>query len=94
MNTHDVVQIPRKEWEELTHKAGRSPKKALCEREACFYLGVSRSFLAQGRIYGDLPGRTPTPPFLKIGRMIRYRIEDLDAWLETYRQAPKGGHDA
>jgi len=68
--------------------------KALTEREACRYLSVSRSFLAQGRIYGHLPGRTPTPPFYKVGRMVRYRVEDLDAWLEAYRQSPKGGEHA
>ena len=94
MKAHDIVSVPRQEWEELTRHAHQLKKEVLSEKEACFYLGVSRSFLAQGRIYGDLPGRTPTPPFLRIGRMIRYRREDLDAWMETYRQSPKGGQYA
>lgn len=64
-------------------------QKLVTEMDACRYLGVSRSFLAQGRMDGNLPNRTPTPPYYKIGRMIRYSVEDLDAWLEKYRRYPK-----
>jgi len=48
---------------------------------------MSRSFLRQGRMNGDREGRTPTPPYLKIGsRSVRYLKEDLDNWLEQFRQ--------
>ena len=58
---------------------------ALSEKEAAQYLSMSRSFLRQGRMNGDREGRTPTPPYLKIGRSVRYRIADLDRWLELFR---------
>ena len=60
---------------------------ALTEQQAAHYLSMSRSFLRQGRMNGDREGRTPTPPYLKIGsRSVRYLKEDLDNWLEQFRQ--------
>ena len=59
---------------------------ALSEIDAAQYISMSRSFLRQGRMNGDRAGRTPTPPYLKIGRAVRYRIFDLDQWLEQFRQ--------
>jgi len=59
---------------------------ALSEKEAAQYISMSRSFLRQGRMNGDREGRTPTPPYLKIGRAVRYRLADLDQWLEQFRQ--------
>jgi len=61
--------------------------KTLNEREAANYICMSRSFLRQGRMNGDREGRTPTPPYLKIGsRSVRYLKDDLDTWLEQFRQ--------
>jgi excisionase family DNA binding protein len=65
------------------------PKRGFTEEEAAFYLGVSRSFLRQSRMDGVRKNRTPGPPFVKLGRMIRYVREDLDAWLDAQR---KGGN--
>ena len=59
---------------------------ALTELQAAHYLSMSRSFLRQGRMNGDRENRTPTPPYLKIGRSVRYLKEDLDTWLEQFRQ--------
>jgi hypothetical protein len=59
---------------------------AIPEDEAARYLSMSRSYLRQSRCYGDRPGRTRAPPWLKIGRCIRYRVSDLDSWLEKFRQ--------
>ncbi len=53
--------------------------------EAAFYIGMSESFLRQSRIYGDLPGRTPGPPYIKVGRSVRYLIADLESWLAEQR---------
>ena len=53
--------------------------KAVTEEQAAQYIARSRSFLRQGRMNGDREGRTPTPPYLKIGSLsVRYLIEDLD----------------
>lgn len=64
-------------------------QRALNTKEASKYIGRSVSFLTHGRVNGDLPGRTSTPPFIKQGRNIVYLIEDLDNWLESF---PKVHH--
>jgi predicted DNA-binding transcriptional regulator AlpA len=58
--------------------------KALTEIEASQYIGMSRSFLAQARMDGNRDNRTPAPPFIKIGRSVRYLREDLDRWLDAF----------
>jgi predicted DNA-binding transcriptional regulator AlpA len=64
-------------------------KRAFGEEEAAHYLAVSRSFLRQSRMDGVRETRTPGPRYVKIGRMVRYLKEDLDAWLEAALQEPK-----
>ena len=44
--------------------------------EAARRLGVSSSTLEKLRVYQP----EKSPPFIRIGRVIRYRIADLDAW--------------
>lgn len=56
-------------------------KEVLTEKEAAQYITMSQSFLRQDRMNGYREGRTKGPHFMKLGRAIRYRIEDLDAWL-------------
>lgn len=58
--------------------------RALSEKEASQYICMSRSFLRQARMDGNRENRTPAPPFIKIGRAVRYLREDLDAWLESF----------
>ena len=60
-------------------------RMALRSREAAFVIGMSDSFLRQARIYGDLPGRTPGPPYIKVGRSVRYLVTDLETWLVEHR---------
>lgn len=62
-------------------------QRALSEQEASIYIGMSRSFLRQSRMEGNLSGRTPAPPFIKIGRSIRYLKDDLDYWLESFKKS-------
>ncbi|MGJ8694528.1 MAG: helix-turn-helix transcriptional regulator [Thalassotalea sp.] len=75
-------------------------KRALTEQETAEYIGMSRSFLRQSRMEGNRDNRAPAPPFIKIGRSVRYLIEDLDNWLNNfYRlehlgQNPKGDDHA
>jgi predicted DNA-binding transcriptional regulator AlpA len=60
-------------------------KRGFTEEEAAAYIAMSRSFLRQSRMNGDLEGRVPGPRFIKVGsRAIRYLREDLDMWLETF----------
>jgi predicted DNA-binding transcriptional regulator AlpA len=59
-------------------------KRALSEKETSEYIGMSRSFLRQSRMEGNRATRTSAPPFLKIGRSVRYLREDLDNWLDSF----------
>ena len=57
----------------------------LKEKDAARNIGVSRAFLAKSRMDGTLSGHTKAPPYIKAGRMIRYALADLDAWIEKHR---------
>lgn len=53
--------------------------------QAADYLGVSRAFLERDRWAG------PRIPFVKLGsRSIRYRLPDLDAYIEQSTQRACG----
>lgn len=57
-------------------------RQCLTETEAAMYIGMSRSFLAQDRCNGKRKNRTLGPRFIKMGRAVRYLLNDLDEWLE------------
>lgn len=61
-------------------------KKVLSEIETAEYIGMSRSFLRQSRMEGNRANRTPAPPFVKIGRSVRYIKDDLDNWLKSLQK--------
>ena len=56
--------------------------QTLPDREAAIYIGMSESWLRQSRVTGN----PDAPPFLKIGRSVRYLRADLDIWLEHRRR--------
>jgi predicted DNA-binding transcriptional regulator AlpA len=61
--------------------------RALTEAQAAQYIQFSRSFLRQSRMDGDRENRTPGPKWIKCGkRSVRYLRDDLDTWLEQFRQ--------
>ncbi|MEQ8408005.1 MAG: DNA-binding protein [Gammaproteobacteria bacterium] len=68
-------------------------KRAFTEKEASQYIGMSRSFLRQARMEGNRVNRTPAPNFIKIGRSVRYMIEDLDQWLDRFHRLEHVGQD-
>ena len=53
----------------------------LTESEAAKYIGMSRSFLNADRCNGHRMNRAKGPAFLKLGKSVRYRKDDLDEWL-------------
>lgn len=62
-------------------------KRSYQEDEAAYYIGMSRSFLRQSRMTGQLDGHIPAPKFIRIGkRAIRYLKEDLDQWLDQFNK--------
>jgi len=60
-------------------------QNALTEKQAAAYIGMSVPYLRCDRMNGHRDGRTPGPPFLKIGRTVRYLRQDLDSWLLAHR---------
>ncbi len=68
----------------------QNASRALTEQETSQYIGMSRSFLRQSRMEGNRSGRSIAPPFIKIGRSIRYLKDDLDLWLESFRKQISG----
>ena len=61
----------------LSQIGGRT-RELLDEKQAAEYLTVSPGTLSVWRSLGRY-----NLPFVKVGRMIRYRRKDLDAWLEA-----------
>lgn len=55
------------------------------EAEAAEYVGLAQSTLRKARIQANRPGHISAPPFLQIGRRIRYLKNDLDHWLAAQR---------
>ena len=60
-------------------------RRLLTDPEAATYIGMSISFLRQGRMEGRRANRSPGPPFIRMGKAVRYDIQDLDAWLAANR---------
>ena len=60
-------------------------KRLFTLAEAAVYLAVSESYLRKDCSEGPRANRTPGPKFTKIGDMIRYTREDLDAWIDQHR---------
>ena len=50
-------------------------KDRLNNEEAAQYLGLKAATLNKWRVFGE------GPPFIKVGRLVRYRRTDLDAYL-------------
>ena len=60
----------------MTHT---SPKQLLTRREAAQWLGVSPQTLA---VWAST--KRYDLPMIKIGRYVRYRVEDLERWLANH----------
>jgi len=61
-------------------------ERLLRDEEAAEIIGMSAAFLRKARCVGTLGNATPPPPYIKIGRSIRYRRADLDEWIAERTQ--------
>ena len=59
----------------------RHDANCLTTAEAAVYIAMSESWLRQRRMTGNLEGMTHAPPFVRIGRSVRYLRHELDRWL-------------
>jgi hypothetical protein len=57
----------------------------LNEREAAAVVGCSVALLRKWRLFGE------GPVYCKIGRLVRYRQDDLTAFLDSHRVVTGGG---
>jgi len=53
----------------------------LDERSAAQFLGVSLSYLRKSRSEGAPGGRTPAPPFRRVGGRVYYARDTLIEWV-------------
>ncbi|MDJ0821574.1 MAG: helix-turn-helix domain-containing protein [Paracoccaceae bacterium] len=58
------------------------PLRLLNRTEVEAKFGVSKRFLEMAVMRND------GPPFIKIGRLVRYRAEDIEAWIAQQRVTP------
>ena len=58
--------------------------RALKEKAAAEYIGMSVSYLRKDRMDGKVADRTIGPRWAKVGKRVVYLREDLDAWLEQH----------
>ena len=76
------MSSPRHAEEEyrLSSRATRVVSPLLKEGETASYLRLSEGKLRYNRVHGT------GPEYLKIGRSVRYRLSDIDRWLEQQRR--------
>jgi len=58
--------------------------RALNEKAAAQYIGMSVSYLRKDRMDGLVDQRTPGPRYAKLGKRVIYLRDDLDSWLEQH----------
>jgi predicted DNA-binding transcriptional regulator AlpA len=87
----NALKEPEAVGESLASYRRESLLNVLKGPEAALYIGMSESFLRQSRMDRVRENRTPGPPFIKIGRAVRYLVEDLDIWLKQYLQELRKG---
>ena len=64
----------------------KSEPRLITESETANYIGMSRSFPRKARMQGVRINHKSSPPWIQIGRAIRYDIRDLDAWILENRR--------
>jgi len=58
-------------------------KTLMTERQAATYLAISQKTLQARRL------RRQEPPYIKVGKSVRYMVDDLDCFLNKHRIDPE-----
>ena len=66
-------------------------KLLVSEVEAAEMIGMSRQFLRKSRMNGVRKNHTPGPPYVRIGRAIRYELSELERFIEEHRCPVRSG---
>jgi predicted DNA-binding transcriptional regulator AlpA len=64
----------------------QNPDHILDDRDAARYVGLTAATLRASRLARP---RCDGPPYIRMGRAVRYRVSDLDAWLDDRRVVPR-----
>jgi excisionase family DNA binding protein len=64
----------------MSSECSPSPRRKLRTREAAAYTGLAKSTLEKLRVTGR------GAPYIRIGRVVLYDPDDLDAWLAAHRR--------
>jgi predicted DNA-binding transcriptional regulator AlpA len=67
------------------------PPQMLDTNAAANLIGARPSSLKRSRVNGELYKGVKTPPFVKMGKAVRYHRSDLDAWLKAHTSCYKAG---
>lgn len=60
-------------------------KRLLNTKETAQYLGLSESLLRQGRMHEQKKNLCLTPSYIKMGKTVRYDLNDLEAFIQKNR---------
>ena len=63
------------------NKSKKQYDKMLTDIEAAKYIGMSVQFLRKRRVEGIRDSMTSGPKYVRLGRAIRYQINELDSWI-------------
>lgn len=59
-----------------------APRLLVAEPVAADMLGMSRGYLRQSRMHGS---KIDAPPYVKLGRAVRYDVRDIERFIEVHR---------
>lgn len=72
----------------VTETAPLTDKAYLTSREAAAYTGFSEIYFRKARSKAAATNGIPYPPYIRVGRSIRYAKRDLDIWMNQFRVEP------
>jgi excisionase family DNA binding protein len=70
----------------MTSEIAVSPRRKLRTREAATYTGLAKSTLEKLRVSGG------GARYIRIGRVVLYDPDDLDAWMAAHRRKSTSDH--
>jgi len=62
------------------------PARLLDTKSAAAYLSVSAEYLKRARTTGSSENGGKSPKFIKIGRSVKYLLEDLNAFIDSHER--------
>lgn len=80
----EAAKHRRLQTRDETERAYANPDRLLDRSEVEARFGISKRFLELAAVRGD------GPPMVKVGRLVRYQIEDVRTWIAERRTEATG----